>query len=172
MGLNNCKLERKDDYIVFKALTRAMKESGKFVPYRCANRRLAAPSNYNQLIERCYISRERHPAENFYKNIYYWPEDVSCGLSPFAKLLYILLLVNNLEYKKEDIKFLKNFIVEQIYRILKSPYSFTEYYYYSFSSIMDILKTALTKIGFESCNENLFETIINVEKGIKESIPF
>ena len=93
MRINKYNFRKKEDKAVFKALMRCMKEDRNlYILNRVSGGCGGARAGFEEVVRRCYFSRENHRNENFQTNIFYWPED-SGGLlkSSVTKFIYISL---------------------------------------------------------------------------------
>lgn len=89
MKLKDRKLEKKEDYKVFKILLRCLKESG------FSNAMQYKIKGLNELIYRCYSSRKSHSHEPLFVNIGYWPDDCGSILGcDIFQLLFFSMLFN------------------------------------------------------------------------------
>jgi hypothetical protein len=161
MKLKEQKLRREEDYAVFKAFLRCIKEHGLW------NR----IHGYRELIEKCYKSRDDHRGESFLTNIGFWPGDTSSGMSrPEIKLLYMSMIINAIKINELKVKPGQMGIVEN----LKS--SFLNCIAGSGLIMRDdyeeIISSAISKcFGFDK-SMNIKETVDLVLMGKKLGIPF
>ena len=105
MRINKYNFKKKEDKAVFKALMRCMKEDRNlYILNRVSGGCGGARVGFEEVVRRCYVSRENHRNENFQTNIFFWPED-SGGLlkSSVTKFIYISLIINSLNCKIKEL---------------------------------------------------------------------
>lgn len=174
MRLKEHKLKRKEDYIVFKCLVRAMKEDNKFIPlsYKELKKRgqCVSPLSYQELIERCYISRTTHSAESFETNIFYWPQDAITCLTDNGRLLYYMLLIKELDsFNQKRYSTIANYFISAVKSQLNKPKLNKISLKYA-----NLIRECLNKVdvGVKCDKDELLNTLNVISEGNKEGIPF
>ena len=174
MRLKEHKLEKKEDYTIFKCLVRAMKEDNKFISL--SNKELkkrgqcVSPLSYQELIERCYASRKTHSAESFETNIFYWPQDAITSLTDNGRLLYYMLLIKELDsFNQKRYSTIANYFISAVKSQLIKPKLNKFPLKYS-----NLIVECLNKVDADvKCDKDELLNILNViSEGNKECIPF
>lgn len=162
MRIRDYKFKRKEDKVVFKALMRCLKES---------NRLILSTNGFEEIIRKCYASRENHPGENFQTNICYWPDD--CGgllTCTFWKLLYISMIINGINLKIKELGTRLNELHSQICSNPKSSFITCTS---DITAFQDDIVNALIKSGIEEDKAiNKANTIILLSRAVENDIPF
>lgn len=90
MRISKRELECKDDYAVFRAFLRALKEDNYSFNKH----------SFEYIRRKCYDSRKGHPAESFDLNIQYWFGDCGISIGKKSVILYLALIANGVKEKK------------------------------------------------------------------------
>ena len=172
MRIRDYKFKRKEDKVVFKALMRCLKESNRlFLSTKHVDRKRHSSPGFEEIIRKCYASRENHPGENFQTNICYWPDD--CGgllTCTFWRLLYISMIINGINLKIKELGKRLNELHSQICSNPKSSFITCTS---DITAFQDDIVNALIKSGIEEDKAiNKANTIILLSRAVENDIPF
>ena len=176
MRIRDYKFKRKEDKVVFKALMRCLKESNRlFLSTKAVSRSIGKkpPSSpgFEDIIRKCYASRENHPGENFQTNVYYWPDD--CGgliNCQFLRLLYVAMIINGVNLKIKELGTRLNELHRQICSNPKGSFMTCNC---DVAAFHDDIVNAFMKAGSEEEDAvNKANTIVLLSRAIEDDIPF
>lgn len=172
MRIRDYKFKRKEDKVVFKALMRCLKESNRLISStkHVGKKRHSSPG-FEEIISKCYASRENHPGENFQTNIYYWPDD--CGgllTCTFWRLLYISMIINGIDLKIKELGTRLNGLHSQICSNPKASFITCTSDITAFHN--DIVNAFIKAGSEEEEAVNKANTIVLLSKAIEDDIPF
>jgi len=168
MKLKDKKLDKKEDYVVFKAIMRCVKETKHFNRFKNKFR------DINELINACYRSRKDHRTESFLTNIHYWPADTCMGLSAIGVLLYSAILINGLKVAKPtDYKKCALFtsFVSSINKCFHGDYPLSDIK----DEYVPIIASAYAKCegkNSECIKNDIEKSLLNIKNAYSEKIPF
>ena len=170
MRIRDYKFKRKEDNVVFKALMRCLKESNRLILSTKIVGKNSSPG-FEEIVRKCYVSRESHPNENFQTNIYYWPDD--CGgllTCTFWKLLYISMIINGIDLKIKELGTRLNDLHSQICINPKASFITCTS---DITAFQDDIVNAFMKAGSEEEEAvNKANTIILLRRAVENDIPF
>lgn len=172
MRIRDYKFKRNEDKVVFKALMRCLKESKRLIlSTKIVDRKRHSSPGFEEIIRKCYESRENHPGESFQTNICYWPDD--CGgllTCQFWRLLYISMIINGINLKIKELGTRLNELYTQICNNPKASFITCTS---DITAFQDDIVNAFIKAGSEEEEAvNKANTIVLLSKAIEDDIPF
>lgn len=157
MRISKRKLQCDDDYVVFKAFLRALKEDNYSF----------SKHSFEYILRRCYDSRKGHASESFDLNIQYWFGDCGISISKKGIILYLALIANGVKGKNIDRVISR--LMTELYGVIETkPACLLDIY-----ANIGIINKALKKNGkSEREIKNLNKKMALIVNGMSCDIPF